>query len=296
MATPMPTSNPIPSPSVAMPLKAPTIVVLGEPGAGKTHSLITLLLAGIEVFVIVTDPSGLDTILDQIRAQPNAPDLMKKFHYANVSPVASGWKAMQEMGEIVGKMGYEDIAKLKQGIGKGHIGTFMTLLSECQDFVCDHCGGKFGDVTSWDDSRALVIDSLSGVNKIMKDQTVGYKPSMHQGEWGIAMNLEEQFIFTLASDLRCYFVITAHLDKSVNEITGLQTISMAALGNKLAPQLLKLFSEVVLAKRVGKDFYWSTQEMNMAVKNRALPIGDKLPPSFAPIVEAHKRRKAMIGI
>lgn len=297
VSAPMPTANPAPQPVAAsvLTLKAPSTCLIGEPGSGKTHSLITLLEAGIEVFIVVTDPNGLDTILDQVQKHKDGAALMLKLHWTIVSPVSPGWKALREMGTTVGALGYEDIAKLKQGIGKAHMSTFSTLIESFANFVDDRTGQSFGDVTTWDDSRALVIDSLSGINKIMKDHTVGYKPSLHQGEWGIAMNLEEQLIFTLASDLQCYFVVCAHLDKVPNEVTGVPSISIAALGNKLGPQLVKLFSEVVHTKREGPAFFWSTSEMNMAVKNRALPINAKLPPSFLPIVEAHLRRKAAIS-
>jgi len=293
MTSPMPLSLAAVAPAVALPirLKAPSVALLGEPGAGKTHSLITLLSSGIEVFVIVTDPNGLDTILDQIRLHPRSADLMPMFHWALVSPAAPGWAAMRQMGLTVASMGYEDIAKIKSGVGKEHMQTFTKLISTCVNFHCERTNLDFGDVTSWSDRRALVIDSLSGINKIMKDHTVGYKPSLHQGEWGIAMNLEEQLIFTLCSDLQCYFVLMAHLDKVVNEVTGIPQISMAALGNKLAPQLIKLFSEVVHVRREAANFYWSVSELNMAVKNRALPISARLAPDFAPIIAAHNARK-----
>ncbi len=73
----------------------------------------------------------------------------------------------------------------------------------------------------------------------------------------------------------------------------------AALGNKLAPQIMKDFSEIVLAKRNAPtapggqpSFAWSTIDATADLKNRALPASSNMPPSFKPLVEAHRRRLA----
>jgi hypothetical protein len=291
---PMPASNPAPAPAVE--LKAGTALLFGEPGTGKTHSLITLLEAGLEVFDIVTEPGGLVTIMEQIRKHPRSADFINKFHYTQISPVPIGWSALKDMGNIVNRMGYEDIAKLKTGIGKQHMDVFTKLLADMENFTCDHCMRAFGDVTTWDDSRALVLDSVSGLNKIMKDQTVGYKPSLHQGEWGIAMKLEEEFIYQLCSSCKCFFICLGHADKVTNEVTGARDITLAALGNKLAPQLIKLFDEVLLSKKEGANFYWSNVELGTTTKTRSLPFSAKLPPSFVPLVTAHAERKKLLPI
>ncbi len=293
-AIPMP--NPNPAPVVSVELKAGTALVFGEPGTGKTHSIITLLEADLEVFVIVTEPGGLVTIMEQIRKHSRCNDFIKKFHYAQINPVSAGWSALKEMGVIVNRMGFEDIAKLKTGVGKQHMDVFTRLLADCENFTCDHCMVAFGDVTSWGDDRALVLDSVSGINKIMKDQTVGYKPSLHQGEWGIAMKLEEEFIYQLASSCQCFFICLGHSDKVTNEVTGARDVTLAALGNKLAPQLIKLFDEVIISKKEGDKFYWSNVEMGASTKSRSLPFGAKLPPSFGPIVLAHRERKKLLPV
>jgi hypothetical protein len=274
----------------AIPLKAPSILEMGEPGTGKTRSILTLLEAGLEVFDLVLDPNGLDSILDAIRNHKDGKLLMDRFHYSVQSPSPAGFDSLMDMAKMVKNMGYEDLAKVKQGIAKPKMDSLMSMLETFQDFVCDRTEKSYGDVTTWDDTRALVIDSLSGINKIAKEHTAGFKPALHQGEWGVAMNLEEQIIFKLVSDCQCYFVVLAHIDKVVNEVTGVPQITLAALGNKLAPQLLKNFSEVVLSKRVGDRFIWSTSELNVTTKNRALPIKAELPPDFGPIILAHRAR------
>lgn len=268
-------------------VKPPSILLLGEAGTGKTYSIPTLLASGLEVFVLVTEANGVDTLLDSLRDKDLPID---KLHWHVVSPVAPGWGALSDMANTVSSMGYEDIQKIKSGVGKAHTRQFVQLLNAFRDFPCDRTGQCFGDVTTWDDSRVLVIDSLSGINSIAMDHTIGYKPSAHQGEWGVAMNLQEKLFLTLTNDCWCFLVTIGHVDKEMNEITGIQVITASALGRKNAPKLQKMFSEIVLAKRDRGTFRWSTSETNVAVKNRALPISDALEPNFTRIVDAHKAR------
>jgi hypothetical protein len=86
----------------------------------------------------------------------------------------------------------------------------------------------------------------------------------------------------------------AHIDRVVDPVRGSSFIMLSALGQKLAPKLPAPFSEVVLAYRDGATFYWSTATKNVDTKCRALPIGDKLPPSFGPVVKAGLERARLV--
>lgn len=272
-------------------LQPPSVLLLGDAGAGKSWSLATLVEAGLELFVLSTEPNGMDSVLDSL-AEKKLP--IDKVHWHAVSPSAPGWDALMDVAKKVNTMSYSEIAELKSGISKPKMDQWMNLLLSCKDFVDDRTGQHYGDVTEWGPDRALVIDSLSGLNKMAREYVVGLKPNLHQGEWGTAMSLEEGLIWQLCANRRCFFVLTAHLDRNVDEITQSTKLMVKALGNKLAPDIPKNFSEVVLAKR-GTDktpFLWSTADMQTTVKNRALAFNGELPPTFVPIVEAHRRRLA----
>lgn len=273
-----------------MNLQAPATLLMGPPGCGKTTVLVTLAMAGIDVFVIITEPNGVESLLDAWEAH-KAP--IEKLHWATVSPSPPGWKAMGEMGRMINAMSYKDLSEMKQGIGKSEMKQFPQLLSLFENFKCERTGEEFGDVTTWDASRALVVDSLSGLNLIVMQHTVGFKPSPHQGEWGIAMNSLEMLLLKLTADCRCFFILTAHVDKEPNELTGGTTIYASALGRKLAPKIPRFFSEVILAKRAADKFLWSTASNEADLKNRALPVSSSLVPSFQPIVDAYRRRVAL---
>lgn len=282
----MPTTNP---------LKAPSIALIGPYGSGKTHSLITLLEAGIEVFDVILEPNALDTILDQIRKHPKSAELMNKFHWTTVSVSSANWDQMRDTMKKIGAMHYDDLAKTFKDTKK--TSAYITdLLDAVNNFHCERTGDYFGDVATWDDNRALVLDGLSGINRIARLTAVGGKPTPAMGEWGVMMNIEDAFLYKLCSECWCYFVLIAHVNKFVDEISGTTSVQMRAVTNSLGQDIGKNFSEVVLAKRMKDKFFWSTSENITDVKNRALPISDSLAPDFGQIVKVHEERKRSIVV
>ena len=270
-------------------LTGTSTLLLGAPGGGKTYSLSTLIEAGLELFVVITDPGGQESLIDSIIDRKLD---MDRFHYRYVAPVSSDWKTFLAMAKTMTTLGYADIAGIKSGVEKKDFVQFTELLQTLSDFVDERTGESFGPIDDWGPERAIVIDSMSGVNVMAMKQMIGAKLSAHQGEWGVAMNAEETLLLKLTSDLRCYLVCTAHMDKVMDETIGRPMNSVALLGTKLAPKIPRLFSDVVLAYRDGQNFFWSTIEANTDLKARNLPLAAKLPPSFKPIVRKQTERMA----
>jgi hypothetical protein len=277
---------PIPRTSTLQP---PATLIMGAPGSGKTDVQLTFVEAGIELFVLVTEPTGVDSLLDSAERRKLPVD---KLHWAVVPPASPGFAALNDMSKLVSAMSYKDLSELKMGIGKDKMVQFPKLLSLMDNFVDERTGNAYGSVLSWGPDRAFTLDSLSGLNTIAMQHTVGFKPSPHQGEWGIAMSLEEAVLLKLSSDCKCFFQLTAHLDREPDEIAGTSKIMVSALGRKLAPKIPRYFSEVVLATRNANGFLWSTASSEADLKNRALPVSKELKPSFVPIVDAYRRRVA----
>ena len=270
------------------PLYAPSSLIIGPAGAGKTSSLATYGLAGIETFVLFTEPRGEESLLDAIK-RLKAP--LELFHWHTVTSPPAGWASLKKMVATVRVMDFESISKLKSGIEKTSMRQLEDLLDSIETFPDDRTGQKFGDVTTWDDRRAFCLDSLTGLNELAWLTTVGYKPTAHEGEWGMAMNMEEQLIHKLASDCQCYFTLTGHIDREPDPITGASRVMPSALGRKLAPKLARKFGEVVRARRSTDGFWWATSDTEADLKNRSLPVSAQLHPSFGQIVAAHKERK-----
>lgn len=263
---------------------------MGASGSGKSTSLVTYLKSGVETFVLCTEPGGAESLVDACRMY-NLP--LDNLHWTTCLPATQGWKGLGEMVQKISGMDFEALSKIKTGIGKDETrGAAMHLLETLQNFHCERTGKDYGDVTTWDDSRAFCLDSLSGLSVIAWALTVGHKPTAHMGEWNIAMNFISDLLMKLSADRKCFFTLTAHVEKEQNEITGVNQIMVSTLGRKLAPKIPRFFSEVVYAQRTTVDpkFRWSTIDTAADLKNRGLPVSDKLQPDFTPLVEAYRRR------
>lgn len=270
-------------------LQPPSVLLQGASGSGKTSAIVTLIQAGIEVFVIGTEPGFVDSLIDRMRELKLD---MNKLHWTTVLPATEGWDALDDMTAKIGSLDFEGISKIK-GIGKDKTRVpAQKLLSALKDFHCERTGSSYGSFTTWGDDRALVVDSLSGLSIIAWYLTVGNKPTGAPGEWNIAMNFIEAILMKINSDRRCYFVLTAHVEKELEEIAGVMRVMTSTLGKKLAPKIPRFFSEVVYAVRTTEapQFRWATIALNADLKNRTLPVGDKLAPSFVPVVLGHRNR------
>jgi len=268
-------------------LRGTKTLLLGPPGAGKTTSLVTFIEAGLELFVIITDPGGDEALLDAMRVRKLPLD---KLHMYYVSAASPSWETLLKMTTLIKTMGYKALSEIKSGIEKQDYQQFFELLSIMHNFVDARTREEFGPVDSWGPDRAFALDSLSGVNTMALDMMVGAKPSAHQGEWGVAMNAEEKLIKKLCADTKCFFVLTAHVQTLMDQTIGRPMLMVDALGTKLAPKLPKDFSDIVYTYREGTDFFWSTVAANIDLKARTLPLEDKMQPSFGQVVEAWQKR------
>lgn len=274
--------------------QAPSVLLLGPSGSGKTHALTTILEAGLELFVIITEPHGLETLLTAC-ASKGLPT--SNLHWMEIFPARPGFDSLEQMARKVSIMDQGALANLKPG-GERQEAQWIKLLNGCREFTDGKDGKKYGAIDSFGPARAVAVDSLSGLNAMAMDITIGDKVTANPGEWGIAMKQLEKFLMLCTSNLRCLFVLTAHIEREIDENTGVGRIMASTLGRKLAPTIPRYFSEVILAKRNSEGereaFEWSNAELNHDLKRRALPLGSKLQPSFAPIVEAYKKRVEMV--
>lgn len=274
----------------SLPIGAPSVLIFGEPGSGKTTALITLLLAGLEVFVIITEPNGLDSLLDAC-SKHKAP--IAKLHWRFIGPTPVSIATLKTQAQKINDFSFEDLTKIKGDTSKRTMQQWMRVLDTLEDFKDDRTGESFGNVGSWGPDRALAIDSLSGLNMMARDWTVGVKPMMAMGEYGVAMHMIQRLVNTCTS-LDCFFILIAHVARSVDPVKGGTLLTLLTLGEKYTPPIPAPFSEVIYAYKDGSNFYWSTATPNIATKNRALSLSDKLTPNFSPIVEIGKKRTELV--
>lgn len=284
-----PNPNAAPAPPPEPILRGTKTLLIGAPGSGKTTSLTTFIEAGLELFVLITDPGGEEALLDAMERKGLPID---KLHWHYVAAASPSWNTLIKMADTIKVLDYKGLTEIKAGIEKKDYQQFLELIKAMQNFVCDRTGEEFGPVDHFGPDRAFAVDSLSGINEMAMDMLIGAKPAAHQGEWGVAMNAEVKLVKKLCSDLRCFFCLTAHIEKEMDETIGRPMIMVSALGRKVAPKLPKDFSDVVQAYREGAEFFWSTTSANVDLKARTLPLSGKLPPQFGQVVDSWKKRKA----
>jgi len=265
------------------PLPGPNILLIGASGAGKTTSIKTLIAQGITPFCLFTEP-GFE-VLGDIPAD--------KLHWQYIRPANVEWASLIDVASKVTALQHDAVTALKDA-GKGKYTQFVDLLRGLNNFKCDRDGKEYGDVCKWGTDRAIVLDSLSGVNIMVMRHVIGGKPTAHQGEWGSAMNSLENLIQKLCTDTHCTFVLMAHAEREVDEVQGGSKLMASTLGKKLAPKLPRFFSDVILAKKEGAKFSWTTIEAGADLKNRNLPLAEGQQPDFGPLITNWKKQGGII--
>ena len=282
---------------------APNLLLYGDVGTGKTTSLATFIRAGVDldlplkVIAIFTEPNAEEALLDGMRlhAKPGEKSLpMDRLFYRYIPPAVSKWSIIKEVAQKVNLLGYKQLTEMKSGMGKENSGQFLDLIDLLSNFVDQH-GHSHGPVDDLDPSYLVCVDSISGMNVMARALNVGMKPSLHQGEWGVAMHMEDTLITKVVADTQCFTAFLGHVDKEMDEIIGKPQYMPAFLGKKLAPKVPSIFSDVVNSYRDGKKYYWSTMRRDYSsLKVRNLTLEDTLKPDFKPIVNAWLKRKRMV--
>lgn len=248
------------------------VLLLGPPGTGKTSSLRTVLDHRQNLFVLATEP-GIETILGDLPAD--------RVHWHYIPPAAPDWETMIKSARTINSLNIDQLIKTGGGGSKAEYRQFIEVLECLSNFTCDRTGESFGAVDEFPPEAVFAVDSLSGLSIMAMDLVAGNAPIKSLPMWGVAMDNLERLITKLTCDTKCSFVLTAHMDREVDELTGGTKLMASTLGRKLAPKIPRFFDEVVWCTRNdGKRFAWSTTESAADLKTRRLPISDELKPDF----------------
>jgi hypothetical protein len=262
------------------------VLIEGPTGTGKTYSLGTIADSGVELFLLFTE-SGLETSLGYWRDR--GLDIPSNVHWHILSRSSSSFETMAKSAEDINRLDLSQLSKI-QDFNRGKHNQFVELLKVLHDFPDDRTGQRFGDVHQWGPDRCLALDSLTGVNPIALSLVVGGKPVKSQSDWGIAMDQIEKLVRELTDSCRCHFVMTAHVEREIDQVLGGVKLTVSTLGVKLAPKIPPMFSDVILTKRVADKFTWSTADSSADLKARNLAIADNIPPDFKPILDKWRSR------
>lgn len=260
------------------------VLLLGDVGTGKTHSVLTLLAeytdphtgvvrrgAGQQVLVLSLEP-GAKRVFG-----PNGCAQGLHQHYIPQTP--PDWDTVAKYVSLAHVMDMSSLIKMVDP-GRAKYTQFFELFALCKDYTCTECGQSFGDIAELGPDHTAVLDSQSGLNKIVMQAVVGGKPIRSQAEYGNSMDFIEAFLSLWWGATGCNTVLLAHRDREVSPLTGLSTITLDTWGQKLAPKLVKVPDEIVMTKFEDGKYLWSTIEDGVILKRRSLPLSPKLEPDF----------------
>lgn len=256
------------------------VLLEGPTGTGKTHSLGTMVDAGIETFVLFTE-SGLESFLGYWTDRGLPVPTGAHWHVLERAP--GSFQTLAAGAETINTYAQEALHKMQDPLRSRH-NQLVVLLRALADFPDDRTHTKYGAVDSWGPSRCIAVDSLTGINPIALSLVVGGKPVKSQADWGIAQDQIEKLVRMLCDGCKCHFVLTAHVEREIDQVFGGVKVTVSTLGRALAPKIPPMFSDVILTQRDGNKFHWTTANPLADLKARNLPISDNLEPSFKPII------------
>lgn len=262
------------------------VLIEGPTGTGKTHALGTLGDTGVELFCLFTE-SGLETLLGYWTDRGK--EVPSNVHWHILERSSTTFTTLGDSAEKILTTSQEALHKMQDNNRAKH-NQFVGLLRALADFPDDRTGKRYGPVDGWGPDRCLALDSLTGINPIALSLVVGGKPVKSQADWGIAQDQVEKLIRQLTDGCRCHFVLTAHVEREIDQVFGGVKITVSTLGRALAPKIPPMFSDVVLSARDGTKFSWSTANPGADLKARNLPIADGIAPDFGPIIAKWKSR------
>lgn len=272
-------------------LAGPNILLMGPAGTGKTHSIGTLVDAGIEVFYLGLE-NGLEVLLGYWvdRGLPVPPNL----HWHIVDAPKASFAEMEAMTKLVNELSLEALAKTSDKNRQKY--DQMIRIYKClNDFKCQRDGKSYGCVEDWDSTRALVIDGLTGINTAAMANVIGGRPLRSMPDWQLAQDTVEKMLRKLCDDCKCWFVLLAHTEREVDQVLGGVKLMPSTLGKALAPKLAPMFSDVVLTVREGAKWTWDCSNSMADIKARNLKWASGQDPSFKQIVDKWQARaQAMV--
>lgn len=275
------------SPSSALP--GVNVLLMGPSGTGKTHSIGTLVDAGLEVFYFAYE-QGAESLLGYYtdRGQPVPANL----HVCTVKAPTASFLEMAESVRYVNALSFEGLLK-QTDPNKSKYNQLEQFLRNFNDVV-DDTGAKHGDVLKWGPDKALVIDGLTGLCDSAMKACIGGKFARDQKDWGLAQNMVESILRKITSEGRFHFVLISHVERETDPNGGGLKLMASALGRALAPKLPAMFSDVILTKRIGKEWVWDTEDPAADLKTRNLDISPKNPPNFRLILDKWKARGGVL--
>lgn len=286
----------VPTDLTPEPLSAPSTLLMGEMGSGKTWALKSLIALGFEVFYIPLEPGYLDTL----------GDVKDKIHIHYIPafggkedvPEGKSFDVLMDTAKLISSTSHDTIQKMG-GTNKQNHQQFFELIKTLNNFIDDRTGESFGDAAKWDYNRVLFVDGLSGVKEMAVRLTIGDKPFLELRDYSAVQHLIRQLVNGLCSKTQALFVLTAHLERETDPNTGAYKLMVSVPGKALAPEIPRFFSDSIYCKMeiVGgttPKWTWNTLSPEVTTKSRNLPQAMGLKADFEQLVTNWRKRVGIV--
>lgn len=211
--------------------KTTKMLLIGDPGSGKTGALVSLAKAGYNLRIIDLD-NGLDVVANLLKGAGDA--------------------------EALGRVEFETITdKMKSSKGRlvpGQATVWNRTIKLLEDWSTE--SAKLGPITSWGTGDVLVIDSLSmlasaAMNfQLFVNGRIGGAPQ--QSDWYQGQMMLESLIQMLFDEaVACNVIINCHV-AFIGEEGGPQRGYPATLGKALSPKIGAYFNTILMVKTMGQ--------------------------------------------
>jgi hypothetical protein len=254
---------------------------------------------GQEVFILFTEQGGLESLLGYWRDTGTPPFNRREpapipdcLHWHVVRTPAIGLDGLLANATRTGQLSYQALTQWTDP-DRSRNNPWERLLKTLQDFPCDRTGKTYGNVGTWSNNRILINDSLSETANACFRMVLGAKATASQPEYGVAQQNLLSWVRWMTQFLQCTFVLTAHVQRQTNEVTGSTSVMTKAIGKALGDEMSPLFSDVILTVRDGLNFYWDTAAPGVDLKTRYLPIQSKIRPDFSLIMDKWLQRSKL---
>lgn len=292
-----PNAAPATSQTVAVSLPGFKELLVGDSGAGKTHAVRSFLGTGIQPILLATEP-GFRSLApcdnDGTNGRPACPICGPKgsanrahppIPYAYVPPTAGNIDILLGQANDIATKNQSQLANVQDAKRKDDYKQFIEVLTLLKEFK-DANGVNYGPVTSWGNDRVLVLDGLSSIGDMAMDLFAGRRALYDKPDYQIAQRAVKNLMVFLTMQVSCPVVVIAHVGRGEDSLEGRNKITVNTVGQKLAPDLPRMFDDMIHAEREGTNFTWSTATSGAVAKGRNVPILAGMKPDFGVVVKS----------
>lgn len=267
------------------------IGLFGFSGSGKTHSLGTILTnTKKNLIVISTEHKCRQTLANFARINKiNKSDWKGRLHFVTIASVEATFTKDVRMMETYSRLDADEILKQKDSSKKDFAKYLHSLLTNLDVLISDS-GEKLGSISELGPDWVVAIDNQSMLTYYAELQVKGRRPGQSLPERGQVQHWIERVIIGLKEKASqpnsCHVVMLAHASEVEDESDKLQKIQVKLNGKALNSTYLTHFTDFIYAYRNKTEFYWATDKQRVVTRTANLPLKDKLPPDFGPLLTA----------